>query len=212
MGSGLSGGPLTGSPLATTLAPGATGTDLTLSGDLTADQIQTGAGAVSAVAVGPAGDMDTGIYWSALNTFNLATGGTLRLTISATGAAVFTGSLSIPTSTLLSIGGTTLYELPAGILNISAMIAQPGTDSTGTPGNATINKATGKSSIALGAASVTITNSLCSAASRVMITPHARDATCVDLIAVPGAGSFVVSGAAAATADLPFSWEVSNII
>lgn len=89
---------------------------------------------------------------------------------------------------------------------------QFGTDSTGTPGAATINKPTGKSSIAIGAASVVITNSLVSTASRVIITPHARDTTCKELIAVPAAGSFTVSGTANATAALPFSWQVSNII
>lgn len=91
-------------------------------------------------------------------------------------------------------------------------IDQSGTDSTGTPGNATINKPTGKSAIALGAASVVVTNSLVTAASRVLITPHARDATCKELIAVPAAGSFTVSGTANATAALPFSWEVSTIL
>lgn len=87
-----------------------------------------------------------------------------------------------------------------------------GTDSTLSPGNATINKASGKSAIAIGAATVRITNSLVTAASRVHITPHARDATCKELIAVPSAGFFDVSGTANATAALPFSWEVSNIL
>jgi hypothetical protein len=87
-----------------------------------------------------------------------------------------------------------------------------GTDSTGTPGAATINRPTGKSAIAAGASSVVITNSLVTAASRVIITPHARDATCKEIIAVPAAGSFTVSGTANATAALPFSWEISNII
>lgn len=91
-------------------------------------------------------------------------------------------------------------------------IDQSGTDSTGTPGAATINRPTGKSAIAIGAASVVITNSLVTAASRVIITPHARDATCKELIAVPAAGSFTVSGSANATAAVPFSWQVANIL
>lgn len=87
-----------------------------------------------------------------------------------------------------------------------------GTDSSASPGAATINKPTGKSAIAIGASSVVITNSLVSATSRVHITPHARDATCKEIIAVPAAGSFTVSGTANATAALPFSWEVGDII
>lgn len=103
--------------------------------------------------------------------------------------------------------GTALARVMA-----SGRVDQAGTDSTGTPGNATINKPTGKSAIAVGAASVVITNSLVTASSRVHITPHARDATCKELIAVVAAGSFTVSGSANATAALPFSWEVSTIL
>ncbi len=89
---------------------------------------------------------------------------------------------------------------------------QSGTDSSGSPGAQTVNKPTGKNAIALGASAVVITNSLVAVGSRVMITPHARDATCKELIAVAAAGSFTVSGTANATAALPFSWEVSNLL
>ncbi|MBL8909870.1 MAG: hypothetical protein JNM17_04110 [Archangium sp.] len=94
----------------------------------------------------------------------------------------------------------------------SGRFDQRGTDSTGSPGAATINKPIGKSSIAAGASSVVITNSLVAAGSVVVITPHARDATCKELIAVAAGGSFTVSGSANATANLPFSWEVKGII
>lgn len=103
-------------------------------------------------------------------------------------------------------------DVPIATLAASGRLDQAGTDSTGSPGNATINKPTGKSAIAAGVATVRITNSLVTAASRVNITPHARDATCKELIAVPGAGFFDVSGTANATAALPFSWEVSTIL
>jgi hypothetical protein len=87
-----------------------------------------------------------------------------------------------------------------------------GTDSTGSPGNATIDKPIGKSAIAAGVSTVRITNALVTAASHVIITPHARDATCKEVTATPGAGFFDVSGTANATAALPFSWEVKGII
>lgn len=96
--------------------------------------------------------------------------------------------------------------LPSGLVN------QRGTDSTGTPGAATIDRPIGKSSIAAGAASVLITNNLVTAASHIVITPHARDATCKELIAVPAAGSFTVSGNGNATAALPFSWRVATLL
>lgn len=107
------------------------------------------------------------------------------------------------------------YNGAASILTLNTFtgrIDQGGTDSTGTPGAATINKPIGKSAIAIGAASVVITNSLVAAASHVVITPHARDATCKELIVVPAAGSFTVSGSANATAALPFSWEVKGLL
>ncbi|MBL8924127.1 MAG: hypothetical protein JNJ54_35050 [Myxococcaceae bacterium] len=91
-------------------------------------------------------------------------------------------------------------------------IDQYGTDSIASPGAATINRPIGKSAIAATASSVVITNSLVSAASHIIITPHARDATCKELIAVPAAGFFTVSGTAAATATLPFSWEVKGLL
>lgn len=87
-----------------------------------------------------------------------------------------------------------------------------GSDSSASPGVVTIDKPIGKSAIAIGAATVRITNSLVSAASHIIITPHARDATCKEIIAVPGAGFFDVSGTANATAALPFSWEVKGLL
>lgn len=91
-------------------------------------------------------------------------------------------------------------------------VFQYGTDSTASPGAATIHKPIGKSAIAVGASSVVITNSLVTAASHVIITPHARDATCKEVIAVPGAGTITVSGTANATAALPFSWELKGLL
>jgi hypothetical protein len=105
-----------------------------------------------------------------------------------------------------SVGGTTYLKTRLGAVD------QWGTDTSGSPGAQTINKPSGKSAIAAGASAVVITNSLVTAASRVMITPHARDATCKEIIAVPGSGIITVSGTANATAALPFSWQVSNIL
>lgn len=94
----------------------------------------------------------------------------------------------------------------------SGLVNQRGTDSTASPGAATIDRPIGKSAIAIGAASVVITNNLVTAASHIVITPHARDATCKELIAVPASGSFTVSGNGNATAALPFSWRVATLL
>lgn len=87
---------------------------------------------------------------------------------------------------------------------------QSGSDSSGTPGDATIAKPIGTSAIAAGASTCVITNTIVAAGDWVMITPHARDATCKELIAVCTANTITVSGSANATATLPFSWEVKK--
>lgn len=94
-------------------------------------------------------------------------------------------------------------------IGFEGRIILPSTDSSGTPGAATINQATGRSAIALGAASCVVTNSLVSAASHVFISPRTRDATGVlPLVTTIGAGSFTVTVTANCTADLVFDWLV----
>lgn len=96
--------------------------------------------------------------------------------------------------------------------DVSGRMDQAGTNSSGTPGAATIAKPIGTSAIAAGASSCVITNSLVAAGDWVMITPHARDSTCKELIAVTTANTITVSGSANATAALAFSWEVKKRI
>lgn len=216
MGSGLSGGPLTGNVTTAALPPAPAGQSAVLSGPLGAasGDIVTKAGStVADASVNAAaklfsvrtgvGATETEYAWFsklALNFINLST---IKLGNIGISGLDLDGSVNFNYS-----GGATRATVNAN----SGIINQSGTDSSGTPGNIQIDKPTGKSAIAIGAASVTITNSLCAATSIVIITPHARDATCTDLIAVPGAGSFVVSGAAAATAAVPFSWMVKTIL
>lgn len=84
-------------------------------------------------------------------------------------------------------------------------------DASATPGNATINATRGKAAIAIGAAAVTITNSLVTASSQIIATLESADATLTTLLrVVPGAGSFVVTGNANATAATAFKFAVLN--
>lgn len=96
------------------------------------------------------------------------------------------------------------------LLPLTGPLKLDASDSSGTPGNATINKPAGRSAIAAAAASVTITNSLCvsNGTCKVLITPLDLDATLLQFKAVPGTGNFVVTGNAAATADWKFDWVV----
>jgi hypothetical protein len=85
------------------------------------------------------------------------------------------------------------------------------TDGSGTPGAATINRASGKVAIATGQATVTVTNSLVSAASTVLAQIQTADATLLYIKSVvPGAGSFVITGNANATAATTVAWVVIN--
>jgi len=88
-----------------------------------------------------------------------------------------------------------------------------GTDTSGTPGAATVNKPRGISCIAIGASSAVITNSLATASSFVQITPLSRDTTCKELaVTTRAAGSFTASCTANATAATCFAWEVGGLL
>jgi hypothetical protein len=85
------------------------------------------------------------------------------------------------------------------------------TDSSGTPGAATINKPSGKVAIAAGAASVVVTNSTVTAASIVLAIVQVSDATLTTINSVvPAAGSFTITGNAAATAATKVAFIVLN--
>lgn len=84
-------------------------------------------------------------------------------------------------------------------------------DDSATAGSRTVNRVRGKNAIAIGAAAATITNSLVTANSQVLVTLEFIDATLTQILTVvPGAGSFVVTGNANATAATKFSWLVIN--
>lgn len=84
-------------------------------------------------------------------------------------------------------------------------------DDSASSGSRTVNRASGKNAFAIGAAVVTITNNLVTANSRVLCSLEFIDATLTTILTcIPGAGSFVVTGNANATAATKFSWVVIN--
>ncbi len=105
--------------------------------------------------------------------------------------------------------GVTLGDGTNNILLNGRVQAQAG-DSTGTPGNATIDASAGKSAIALGGSSATITNSLATVNSLVFITPLDLDATLVSYKAIATANSFTITGNTTATAIWKFQWLLIN--
>ena len=84
-------------------------------------------------------------------------------------------------------------------------------DDSATAGARTVNRSRGKNAIALGAASVVITNSLVTVNSQIICNLEFVDATLTFIKAViPAAGSFTITGNANAAADTKFSWLVIN--
>lgn len=80
----------------------------------------------------------------------------------------------------------------------------------GTTGNVTINKNAGTANMAIGALTLTVTNSRVTATSIVLVTIQAIDTTLKTVVADPGAGSFVITGNANATAATPIGFLVIN--
>lgn len=92
----------------------------------------------------------------------------------------------------------------------------PRTDTSGSPGSATANTPCGKSAIANGANTATITNSQVTATSNVNCTPATANAGVATIVCVAGAGSFTATAVNAAgtptntTAPLSYTWSVDN--
>lgn len=104
--------------------------------------------------------------------------------------------------------GTTRLD---GTVLFNGALTADTTDSSGTPGAATINKPSGKVAVAIGQSSVTVTNSLVTAASTVIATLQFVDATFTQILSVvPGSGSFVITGNATATAATKIAFLVLN--
>ena len=99
--------------------------------------------------------------------------------------------------------------LASGIVSHQFGFGTPATDNSGNAGATTINKCNGRAAIAAGASTVTVTNSSVAAVDTVVVTALGRDATCTNLVVDSvSAGSFIVSGAANATADTKFMFTV----
>lgn len=90
-------------------------------------------------------------------------------------------------------------------------VTQPFTNTSGTPGPAaTINTPRGRFAFAATNTAVTVTCSVCAATSTVLVSLGSTDTTLVSVRTTAGAGSFVVTGIAAATATTLCDFLVVN--
>lgn len=110
-----------------------------------------------------------------------------------------------------SFGATGLTIGAGGGFNLAGTgsFQVPNTDSSGTPGNATVNQPSGRSAIAAAASSCVVSNSLVGTGSRVFISPRQRDATgLLPAVTTVANGSFTVTTSAGCTGNLTFDWWV----
>jgi hypothetical protein len=107
-------------------------------------------------------------------------------------------------SMTITPSGTGDWNLGAGRIGLQS------TDSTGSPGAATINKASGRSAVAAGAGAVTITNSKVAATSNIQVTPLTATTTdCADwYVSAVAAGSFTLTCPSGNVAAWSFMWVV----
>lgn len=123
-------------------------------------------------------------------------------TLSATGAVTLTSGTINGTSVGLTTRSGGYFSYFATSWNTSVS----------TPGNATVNSVHGRSAFAAAASTVTITSSVVADANAsVFVQLMGSDATLTSVrVTSVSAGSFVVTGNAAATAITQFSWFVVN--
>lgn len=104
----------------------------------------------------------------------------------------------------------TLVSTDFQILNSDKIQLAATNTTVGTTGNQTINKISGTVNIAAAGTTVTVTNNLVTAASIVLCVIRTGDTTAVIKSVVPGAGSFVITLGAAATAETSVGFLVLN--
>lgn len=108
-----------------------------------------------------------------------------------------------------SINATVLGNLTPSNAKFSELKVSS-VDSSATPGNVTNNSGRGRAAFAAAGTSVTVTSNLVTATSTVLVQLGGADATLTTVRVTPGAGSFTVTGNAAATGITPFDFQVIN--
>lgn len=130
--------------------------------------------------------------------------------VASDGASIVTDVVNyFYTAAGISLSGT----LQVSQLTIAGGIRQSYTDTTTTPGAATINKPSGRIKMAAGQGSIVVTDSYCFASSIVSINIEgtAFDATATRFAVQPANGFFTVTFNAAATGAVVMSFDILNV-
>lgn len=110
-------------------------------------------------------------------------------------------AVSISGGTVQLVGGELRFGQVGGLASILL-------DGSGSPGNITQNAARGRAAFAAAGSSVVVTNSQVTANSTVLVSLRGGDSTLTSVRVTPAAGSFTVTGNAAATATTIFDYVV----
>lgn len=121
-----------------------------------------------------------------------------------------TGTVTINPSTLSNMNNVAIGQTTPQAVKTSNLQAGTFTDISGTPGAGTSSGTRGRAAFAAAASSVVITSTLVTAASTVLVQLATNDTTLKSVSVIPGAGSFTVTGNAAATGTTVFDFLVIN--
>jgi hypothetical protein len=119
----------------------------------------------------------------------------------APGAVAITGG---------SVNGTPIGATTPSTGAFSTLKVGTFADQSGSPGNVTNNGTHGRAAFAAAGTAVVVTNSTVAATSTVLVSLGGTDSTLTTVRVTPAAGSFTVTGNAAATATTPFDYVVVN--
>jgi hypothetical protein len=118
----------------------------------------------------------------------------------APGSVVITGG---------SIDGAAIGQTTAAAVKYSAL-QTTFTNSSGSPGNVTNSSPRGRAAFAAAGTTVVVTSTICVSNSTVLVQLGGSDATLTSVRVTAAAGSFTVSGNAAATGITPFDFVIIN--
>lgn len=128
--------------------------------------------------------------------------------VSSDGATIVTDVLN-----LMYSGGLSSYAGSQAPLQLTVFggVRVGYSDTTAVPGAAVINKPAGRVKIAAGQTTLVVTSSYAFATSIIRLIIETADATLTRCIPVPAAGSFTITGNAAATAAVTISFTIENV-
>ncbi len=192
-------------------------TAVTSNADFSAGGVfKTGNGSAAAPAYSFTTDLTAGMYRLSGGELGFSVAGTRQLYIATNGAvALNLGQVVGPNSSFgLDIASKSQLYGGAGFIGINSSGAtyMDSTDNSGTPGDSVTNKNSGRNAFATGDDTITVTNSLVTATTKVFAQLNESDSAGAGWISdcVPTAGSFTCTCIGSPSTNVTFSWFIMN--